>query len=483
MRPVLLPRYRSLPALMTAFWLAGLTGCTTAPGTPETVDLILRDVRVVDTQAGASTEPVDVAVNEGLIIRIGDLADWQASREVDLTGHYLLAGLWDLHVHLESTTPEGVEKLEPLDWDIPLSMSYGVLGLRDLGSRTDDILELRQTLNSQRDRLEAAPLLKVAGQSFSGQQPWGYVDHTLLPATPAEAEAMVNAQVSKGVDFIKTHDFIAPDIYAAITRAAGAQDFQVVGHLRPYSGPLESIASGQRDFDHLPPELLSYCGSDGEKDAENFYAGWYTGGPGYYERAMAELYQPEGCAVLFQKMAQAGASVTPTLSVRSPVSDRMFQAAEQFLPADRLVSCRQTRTFSVSSPGEDRRSYSRMTSEVVQQLSASGVLIGTGTDDSPETCAIPGLILHDELKELRDSGLTVPQVLDAATRISAMIAGSEKSGRVAEGYFADLVLTKTDPLESLAALDEITGVVAAGAFLGAEDLDALRARAKPSTGQ
>jgi len=483
MRPVLLPRYRSLPALMTAFLLAGLTGCTTAPEKPETIDLILRDVRVVDTQADTSSEPVDVAVNEGLIVRIGDLADWQAARDVDLTGHYLLAGLWDLHVHLEAYSPDGVQKLEPLEWAIPLSMSYGVLGLRDLGSRTDEILELRETLNSQRDTVEAAPLLKVAGQSFSGRQPWGDFDHTLLPATPAEAEALVNEQVSKGIDFIKTHDFIAPDIYAAITRAAGVQNFQVVGHLRSYSGPLESIASGQRDFDHLPPELLSYCGSDGEEDAENFYAGWYTGGPGYYERAMTALYQPEGCAVLFRKMAEAGASVTPTLSVRSPVSDRMFQAAEQFLPADRLVSCRQTRTFSVSSPGEDRRSYSQMTSEVVQQLSASGVLIGTGTDGSPETCAIPGLILHDELKELRDSGLTVPQVLDAATRISAMIAGSEKSGRVAEGYFADLVLTKSDPLGSLGALDAITGVVAAGAFLGAEDLDALRARAQLASGQ
>jgi imidazolonepropionase-like amidohydrolase len=124
-----------------------------------------------------------------------------------------------------------------------------------------------------------------------------------------------------------------------------------------------------------------------------------------------------------------------------------------------------------------------MTSEVVQQLGASGVLIGTGTDGSPETCAIPGLILHDELKELKDSGLTVPQVLDAATRISAKIAGAEKSGRVAEGYFADLVLTRSDPLRSLGALDAITAVVAAGAFLGAEDLDALRARAQLASGQ
>lgn len=463
--------------LIVACLFAGLAGCGERPAPPETADLILRQVRIVDTAAGVSSAPVDVAVREGMIVRIGDLEGWEAVRAINLSENYVLAGLWDLHVHLASNTLVGAGRIEPRDWYIPLSISHGVLGLRDLGSRTDEILALRQVLDEDRARGQPAPRLKVAGQSFSGRQPWGDFDHTLIPGTPEEAEAMAAAQIARGVDFIKTHDFLAPEIYKAITGAASTRGKRVVGHLRPYSGPLDSIGKGQRDFDHLPPELLAYCGPTGAQDTETFYAGWYTGGPGYYERAMAALFEPDGCAALFHEMAAAGASVTPTLSVRAPVSDQLYEAAQVHLTGADRDSCDQARAASLSTPGEDRRAYEHMTSGVIRQLSAAGVLIGTGTDGSPRRCAVPGLILHEELRRLHEAGLSAAQVLDAATRVSARIAGAEQSGRVEEGYLADLVIVASDPLLSLGALDAITGVVAGGMFLDAVDLEKLRAGA------
>jgi adenine deaminase len=63
-------------------------------------DLMLTDGRVVDVFTGSVVE-ADVAVVDGLIASVGPRRD--AAKTVDLDGRYLLPGLIDAHVHLESS--------------------------------------------------------------------------------------------------------------------------------------------------------------------------------------------------------------------------------------------------------------------------------------------------------------------------------------------------------------------------------------------
>jgi imidazolonepropionase-like amidohydrolase len=468
---------KSLSSLVAILLVAGLGSCRSTPDGPVEGGLLISSVRVVDTVAGSVSEPRDVVIRDGRIASVSDAGsgcDGGRCESVDGAGQYLMPGLWDLHVHLESYKAPDDPELEPTSWYAPLAISYGVLGLRDLGSRTDEILALRAAWTVKREAGEAAPLLKVAGQSFSGKQPWtGTFDHILIPDTPDRAKEMVRTQLERGVDFIKVHDFIAPETYAAITQEAVAQGRRVVGHLRPYAGPLESAAAGQKDFDHLPPELLAYCGPDGAAATEAFYGGWYTGGPGYYEREMAALYDPAACGKLFEALAAAGASVTPTLSVRAPVRERTFEAAKRYLPEGYMTKCEESKRFR-DVAGADIESYRAMIASVVAGLAAARVDILTGTDGVPESCGVPGLILLDELDYLVEAGLTRAQVLYAATRGAALKADAPDHGLVAGGAAADLVLLTGNPMADLAVLETPAAVISAGQLIGRDELLALR---------
>ncbi len=458
---------------------AGLASCSSSLPVQPAADLVIASVRVIDTETGSVSAPQDVLVADGVVVGIRGAGDGCPSglcEIVDASGQYLIPGLWDLHVHLEAYRAPDDPDLEPSRWHAPLAMSYGVLGLRDLGSRTDEILTLRNSWNAMRAAGEPAPVLKVAGQSFSGKQPWGNFDHTLIPETPEQAEEMVRSQLALGVDFIKVHDFLEPEIYAAITAAAVAEGRLVAGHLRPYSGPLESAASGQRDFDHLPPELLAYCGPNGEADTLKFYDGWYTGGPGYYERSMAGLYDTAGCRQLFDALAVENVSVTPTLSVRAPVRKRSFVAAQSYLPETMMQKCNESKRFR-DDAGPSIEVYQDVIAEVMTSLKASEVRILAGTDGAPESCGIPGLVLLDEMEYLVEAGMSRQQVLDAATRLAAEKAGALNHGTVSEGSAADFVLLDADPLQSFAALEDPAGIVSAGRYLGRERLADMRKEA------
>jgi adenine deaminase len=76
-------------------------------------DLLFRNGQVVNVFTG-EIETTDVAVADGFIAGLG--AGYQAEREVDLGGRYLLPGLIDAHVHVESslsTPPEFARAVVP----------------------------------------------------------------------------------------------------------------------------------------------------------------------------------------------------------------------------------------------------------------------------------------------------------------------------------------------------------------------------------
>jgi imidazolonepropionase-like amidohydrolase len=460
---------------------AFVAGCATSPSTPR-ADLILVAVNVVDVEAGRVRPDHDVSIRAGRIVSVRPSVGGRSVagvRTVDGRGKYVIPALWDLHVHLESLRPSDAPRLDPRSWQAPLAISYGVVGLRDLGSRTTDILTLRDAYAARRTAGAPAPILVAAGQAFSGKNPWGSPDHLLPVETPEQAKTAVQQQIARGVDLIKVHDFLAPDVYRAVVTTAREGGKAVTGHLRPFAGPLEAARLGQTGFEHLPTELLAYCGSHGERDTNAFYSGWYTGGPGYYERSMAKLHAShrDGCPAVFAALATLNVAITPTLSSRAPVSGRTSAAARRFLPPQYLRSCDQAKASREEVAEADRDAYTKMLVDVFRQLRDANVAILTGTDGVPEGCAIPGLILLDEMDALVAAGLSRSEVLRSATVYAARKAGVADAGVVSPGALADLVMLGGNPLEDFSVLEEPAGIVVAGIALDRDEVLELRQQA------
>ena len=82
---------------------------------------------------------------------------------------------------------------------------------------------------------------------------------------------------------------------------------------------------------------------------------------------------------------------------------------------------------------------------------------------------MPGISLHTELEGLRRIGLTNRQALAAATDNFAGIFGW-KTGRIAEGYRADILVLDKNPLDGLHNLDTIRHIIINGETINRENL-------------
>jgi imidazolonepropionase-like amidohydrolase len=99
--------------------------------------------------------------------------------------------------------------------------------------------------------------------------------------------------------------------------------------------------------------------------------------------------------------------------------------------------------------------------ESVRRAHERGVLIGAGTDTLGE-------LVH-ELELMEECGLSRMEAIKTATSNAAKIIGMEsRLGQVKEGYLADLLLVKSDPLQSLATLRDVSVVISGGSIVTAE---------------
>ena len=95
-------------------------------------------------------------------------------------------------------------------------------------------------------------------------------------------------------------------------------------------------------------------------------------------------------------------------------------------------------------------------------LEAGGTaLYGT---DLGNTGTAPG-IERDEIRALRDAGMSPAQILDAATSAAAEHLGLDGVGRIEHGAVADMVALRADPFADESAYDEVALVVAGGAHV------------------
>ena len=90
---------------------------------------------------------------------------------------------------------------------------------------------------------------------------------------------------------------------------------------------------------------------------------------------------------------------------------------------------------------------------------------------------IAGFSLHEEMQILvQDGGFSRFEVLQFATRNSALFLGDSLGGTIQVGARADLLLVDANPLEDLATLMRPAGVMVHGKWLDRGRLAALIAR-------
>ncbi|MGB2627434.1 MAG: amidohydrolase family protein [Candidatus Acidiferrum sp.] len=440
--------------------------------------LIIEHVTLIDSTGAGAKDDVTVLIEGERIKSIvvsGEMVAVPHAIRVDGKGKFLIAGLWDMHVHTLS-------KNQP-DRFFPLFLANGVTGVRDMGG--DLPLQQIQRLKEEiADGSRLGPEIFAAGPILEGEHPfWSF---SIVVKNKAEARQAVATLVQEKADFVKVYNTLSREAYMATAASAKDNHIPFVGHIPPSVTPAEASDLGQRSIEHLwgiplycsaHPEQLNRMSAEAD-DAEDAKVARDL----YYKvnQTILSSYDAKKAYTLFSKFAANQTWQTPTLTVirsYAAIHDPALQkdARLAYMP-DELVA------FWKSMGGKPDPRNDAMQQrlfehdvEIVQAMHSADVPMLAGTD-TPNPYTYPGFSLPEELELLVVAGFSPMEVLELATRRAAEFLGVDRDlGSVERGKIANLLLLDANPLTEIGNTKKVRAVIIRGRLLDRTKLDELLA--------
>jgi imidazolonepropionase-like amidohydrolase len=377
---------------------------------------------------GAALATADVVVESGRIIDVGSGLDGDDA--IDATGHTILPGLFDCHVHVALDTIDSWELINrPFSYrfyvaqrNLEATLAAGITSIRDAGGADEGMKR------AVADGLITGPRMQISLQMLS--QTGGHGDDwypggavvPLLPAYPGMPEAIVDGPDEMrrkvrelrrvGADVVKvatsggvlssrddpSHAHFRPLELAVLVEEATAAGMSVMAHAQAAEGIKNAVRAGIRSIEH------------------------------------GIFLDDEGIDLMLKN----GTWLVPTLVAPRGVLDAA--AAGAAIPANVL---------------EKARVVIGTHKMAVRRAIEAGVRVAMGTDS--------GVTPHGrnlrELALMADLGMAPDAVLEATTRSAAELLGvADDRGTIATGKRADLVLVEGDPFDFATLPGRVSGV-------------------------
>lgn len=417
--------------------------------------LLIDNVRLFDADEGVFVESQSVATADGRITAIGpagSLAVPGGGRRIDGSGGTLVPGLWDAHKHFNN------------GYDLLANVATGMTSIRSPGNDLD-------TLVTTRAARAAGELL--APEMFGAiiidrKHPLSAQGATLVSSEQETIEAVRMAAEADlwGVKFYTSMD---PAWIAPAAAEAHRLGLHVAGHVPATMRPIEAVRAGYDEITHLNFIMMQAL-PQSVVDVSNTAARFE--GPGQYARDV-DLDGPEMTAFIAE-LKERGTWVDPTIMIfegsfllDDPELAPAYQPYAGTLPSvtERGLTQGGYPLFGEVTREMFAESYGKMVS-LIGKLHEAGVPIVAGTDGW-------GLELVREIEIYEQAGLSKAAALQTATINPARLVGiDDRTGSIAVGKEADLVLVDGDVSTDLGALRRVLMVVSDGYVMDGDELRA-----------
>ncbi len=227
---------------MTAHWffaasvaLVAQPIATTAPSTMDT--LAIEHATVLPMYRDTVLEDHTVLVQQDRIVWVGPARDARvprAARRVDGRGAYLIPGLADMHVHIDSIE------------DLSLYVAAGVTTVRNMHGGPKHLVWRARVASGA----VVGPTIFTSGPPI-GQYRFMRDPRFVALGTARDAENVVRQQSEAGYDMIKVIQRISFPVYKRLIEAARAARMPIVGHVVPGIGLERSLSAGQESIEHV----------------------------------------------------------------------------------------------------------------------------------------------------------------------------------------------------------------------------------------
>ena len=416
--------------------------------------VLFDNVRLFDADKGVFVENRAVLAADGkikAIVPAGSMTPPPDTRIIDGKGKTLVPGIWDSHMHIGD------------DWDVLANMANGMTSFRSPGTtfaRAVDAVKRR----ASGELLMGEPFISVI---IDKKDPLAAQGAEVV-TSEAEAVASVRKIKEAGLWGVKFYTSMNPAWIKPAAAEAHKLGLHVHGHVPATMKPSEAVAAGYDELTHLnfvvmesmPKDVIDKANTRQRMEGPaKYFKDVDLDGPlmkGFIADLARRKTIVDPTIVIFESLlAQDGGTphpaYAPYMGIISPVLERAVFTSGGYPLVEGYTR------------DDYRKSYANMV-RLVGKLHDAGVTIVAGTDGF-------GLELIRELEIYQQAGMTPAEALQSATIVPARVVGADKrTGSIAIGKEADLVLVDGDASKDLGALRRVVTVVSDGYVMDADEL-------------
>ena len=477
--PVVVRRFLIWSPVLLLIWLALLTMWPLPQPPLPTLSnqpLLIHNVQLIDVQTGEVRAGQSVWIDDGRIQRISSATASNFAESatgnwhwIDGNNRFLIPGLQDMHTHSTQLSPQIHH---------PLWLAAGVTSLRDMWgcvAARDSFIACTADRKLWQQQMQLGlrsspryPIQSSFALNGGSEVPDGMPSYLKLQSA-SDAKALVANYQQLGVDQLKVYEQLSLQQFQWLSAAAQPAGMVLAGH-QPWLVPLkDAIDGGLRSIEHGRVFLFECSTAIAPYKAQAMRKGLITAD---VWQQLLDAQDASLCQQKMQMLADSNSWWSPTLltlQLGAKAMEPQFREdtrlntvpwlLRQLWAGDADGAVERGRAANGRYPQQQAFALALTQLKQAHQL---GVKIIAGTD-APDSFVFTGTGLHDELALYVQAGLTPLQALQTATVNAARYSGTaDRSGQIAVGFDADLVLLSANPLMDIQALRQVQGLVIAG---------------------
>lgn len=350
-----------------------------------------------------------------------------AENVINLTGKYIIPGLFDMHAHVANVLKNSYNQ-SVSEYMLRMLLASGVTTIRNPGGPTEQSVALKENVSEGKIM---GPQIFTAGQLLNTPQiPVPFVEKQV--ETEQDVRQEVRTQSTAGVDYIKLYVGLTPELVKVAIDEAHFNGINVIGHLYLTSWT-DAANIGIDALTHgvpVSPFLLSKANQQkfleaGDHPFNHFL--WLD---------LVDLDGPEINGMI-DALVNNSIPVDPTLDI--------YEAMIKDEPQNQYI-------------------WPKIL-QLTKMLYDGGVTILSGSD-IPNFELVPGASLHHELEILVEAGVPPLEVIKIATSNGAQALGIlDDVGTIEPGKQADMIILSDNPLDDISNTKKIEVVIDDGRFV------------------
>lgn len=415
-------------------------------------DWAITNAHIISVTQDTTLENHTIIIDSaGMIKKIGPSSSIRlddAVTVVNANGQFLTPGLSEMHAHIP-VAQEGNDTL--VKETLFLYLSQGITLIRGMLGNPYHLTLKEQVANGE----ILSPRIYTSSPSMNGN----------TVQSPEEANTKVAQYKFDGYDFLKIHPGIQLDAFKALVKTSRSVGIPFAGHVPEMVGIENALNFEYATIDHLDGYMqgLVPASSDMTYEAMGLFGMF----------AAAEMDE-----TLIEKWVQmtldhqVGVVPTHSLMTRwsSPRSgaEMLQDPGVKYMPAGTRFQWRTAKDRMLQNEHYDEGSaqiYLTLRNKLLKAMYDNGVQILLGSD-APQIFNVPGFSIHHEMKAMADAGLPNRAILASGSIEPARYFGNEdRYGEIKEGRVAEFILLGANPLDDIANMRQVKGVMVGGNWL------------------